>query len=509
MKFNFIILLSLFGSIQSELSGKSFVSFKIYTSSSSYSDTPAILKSPNVSNYNDLINEFYHIVTTSNHSGIIDLKGNLIVDTLFDAVSEPDLEHQIVWVKREMDYPPVINREDSSYENDEYDWSYENISGNWQLYNLNGKLLSDSFFNQPYEFNNGIAKVYCYGIHELLINNKGEFLTNFKAERIHYFNKYSCIIYNDSLFGFTDSNFNVIQAPYFDNMTHFVGDWALVLKHDTLGLINHDGTYIKDIHNYLSDESISISNLINFDTFINVYATYHHSSIDYYNCIPGFLSLDSIRQSTFKSHIQNHLILAQWRNLFLMENEVEMDFENRAMYALMADTFEYILPVEPTLDFAYKEFETEVAFCTSDLLSFYTCSIDASGNNKRVDEDRYYDYEFKHYVRKKDYWKQIDISNLFFGNYKALLKKLIIDELKIDAACTCENLQHTANLNLNHFTINEDGLEYFIYLCDTGVQIEASMNVLEIDIPYSDLKSVIPPTSPLFTLLRKLEAVKD
>ncbi|HEY1047403.1 MAG TPA: hypothetical protein VGF79_13235, partial [Bacteroidia bacterium] len=130
------------------MSGKSFVSFKTILSSSSNSDTPAILKSPNVSSYNDLINGFYHIVTTSNHSGIIDLKGNIIADTLFAAVTEPDLEHQILWVKKEMDYPPIINREDTFDDNDDYDWSFDNIPGNWQLYNLEGQLLSDSFFNQ-------------------------------------------------------------------------------------------------------------------------------------------------------------------------------------------------------------------------------------------------------------------------------------------------------------------------------------------------------------------------
>ncbi|HEY1048074.1 MAG TPA: hypothetical protein VGF79_16680, partial [Bacteroidia bacterium] len=72
-----------------------------------------------------------------------------------------------------------------------------------------------------------------------------------------------------------------------------------------------------------------------------------------------------------------------------------------------------------------------------------------------------------------------------------------------------ENDQQCASLNLNHFTINEDGLDYYIYLCDTGAQIEAFINVVEIDIPYSDLKSMIPPTSPLFVLVKRLEAVKD
>lgn len=495
--------------IQLELCGITFMSSEFDHPNVETADTPFILKNKNISYHQKLENEYHYIVTTSNHSGIVNKDGKLILDTTFHAVSEPDFENQIIWAKKIMDYPPVINRDDTIVENDEYDWSFENITGNWQLFDLNGKLLSDSFFNQPYEFKDGIAEAYSNGINEFLINNSGRVLTKFNAEKIYFLNKNSCIFYEDSAFGFTDTNFQVVQQPYFDDMTHFVGNWALVSVNDTLGLVNHSGKYIHDVESYLYNESISITNLINLDTFANVYADCLHSAEGLNNIIPGVFSLDSIHQSKFRIQIKNHLILSQWRKLFLSVGEIDSELEIDRMSTMMADTFLYSLPTSPALEFNYTDYETEVNFCSSDLLSFYTCSIQVEGNTKREDEDRLYDYEFKHYARKRDTWKQIELSDLFFGNYKALITKQIMEQLKDDPACICQNIAQSAKLNLNHFTINEEGLEYYIYLCDTSGQIESFMNVLEIDVPYSDLKSAIPPTSPLFALMKRYEAVKD
>lgn len=431
-----------------------------------------------------------YYVDDSNSIKISSSRGIINFGVNFQAAAELDTVENTIWLKKEMEYPPI----------DEIDYGFENISGGWKLYSLNGNLLNDSIFDYPASFFDKLAIVKISS-RMGVIDSDGKFLIHCVYDSIIQCYNNFFIVKSNGKFGFYSSDFKMFVPPRFENISTFIGNRAFILSNDTIGIVDEKGRVIKDIQSVLGTDTNILDYLNLYDNKESISESYY----GYYGSDPIVENIDivlEIKNSKSRNFIVNEIVLWKLRDL-LINNGLNVQlrpylnynnyYDPSSLYS--ADTFKYWLP-EPAFEFYLMEYEADISYCDSQFTS-YILSKNSVFENTRGYSEKYPELEFKHYELSKGDLKSILPNEFFISNHQSELKSMLyVKYINYEDTINFNKLEieNIILSNLYNFSVGKDELIFrFKEVSYDGLDM-----VFEID--YEDIIHLISPDSYLYKI---------
>lgn len=311
------------------------------------------------------VKEFYSVSSNTKlvltFSGKVGVVQNdlLIIDTVYDAMAAFDSVADVVWAKRHL----------KDYFDDSKLWGTMDKYGAWQLIAKGNKVITDSVFYCPEDFEHNIAPASYNDSEVFFINTRGETISPLKFNKVIRGHDQSYFVMKNAKWGILDAHLSVIANPVYDQISEFAGNYAIASTGDSVFLIHKNGSVIRDPLNYLNSRRMDIVQLCDtsqmlfndgayeMDEFIeNYYFTYHfqNKSVEY--------------------RIHNALILEKWRgNTLDFDNQFSSRMEQRESY-IFADESRF-----PTFEIGaaseYHSAVVEIHYADSFLISYMSCDV--------------------------------------------------------------------------------------------------------------------------------------
>ncbi len=438
----------------------------------------------------------YFNIAHQSKNGLIRKDGNSLIpnefkiigDTSYAAISDIDPLHEVFWVKKYLSLPE---------ETDDYDYSFDFFeANNWGLKNLKGELIFDTLIDFPNLFLNGRSIVSIGGKFGM-INHYGQTIIPFNYDSLFYGDTGRILLYNKGKYGLADWNGVVLVEPQFDDISSFLGDYALVLKNFSLGILSKTGTYVPNLYSHLEKYKLRVDSLLEFkETYLsnlNDFGELSYSENENLKEILESLSLnDSILSSNELRQVINHFGLILLPN-YLYDNSSYLPYTNipelHYSYIYTRNSDQRYLGNESSI--TYKSIELSSVNSESISYSIMTTFTVSSPWNEGHSRSK---IQFFNYTFNSDTLKKIELKYLFVPNYKNTLNALVLKALKeLDGAdIDCKNPGKLLENLDKAFALTKEGIVFYINLGgdydDEYFEFDGPVEVL---IPYQQLKQII------------------
>ena len=438
----------------------------------------------------------YFNIAHQSKNGLIRKDGNSLIpnefkiigDTSYAAISDIDPLHEVFWVKKYLSLPE---------ETDDYDYSFDFFeANNWGLKNLKGELIFDTLIDFPNLFLNGRSIVSIGGKFGM-INHYGQTIIPFNYDSLFYGDTGRILLYNKGKYGLADWNGVVIVEPQFDDISSFLGDYVLVLKNFSLGILSKTGTYVPNLYSHLEKYKLRVDSLLEFkETYLsnlNDFGELSYSENENLKEILDSLSLnDSILSSNELRQVINHFGLILLPN-YLYDNSSYLPYTNipelhySCIYTRNSDQRYWGNESSIT----YKSIELSSVKSESISYSIMTTFTVSSPWNEGHSRSK---IQFFNYTFNSDTLKKIELKDLFVPNYKNTLNALFLKALKeLDGAdIDCKNTGKLLENLDKAFALTKEGIVFYINpggdYDDEYFEFDGPVEVL---IPYQQLKQII------------------
>jgi hypothetical protein len=431
---------------------------------------------------------YTYAITGNGNAALITNEFKIIGDTSYAAISNLDPLHEVFWVKKYLSLPEESEEEDFSFDYFE--------SSNWGLKNLKGELIFDTLIDFPNMFLNGRAIVSIGGKFGM-INHFGQTIIPFKYDSLFYGDTDRVLLYNKRKYGLADWNGVVLVEPQFDDISSFLGDYALVVKNFSLGILSKTAEYVPDLEFHLEKYKIRVDTLLEFKesylSNMNDFAELNYYENENLKEILDSLSLNnSILSSNELCYIMNHFGMILLPN-YLYSNSSYLPYNNMpelhysSIYTRNTD--QRYLGDESSI--TYKSIELTSVNKKSISYSITTTFSESTPWNEGYSRSK---IQFLNYTFNSDTLKQIELKELFVPSYKNTLNALFLKALKeMDGAdIDCKNPGKLLENLDKAFAITKEGIVFYINpggdYDEEYFEFDEPVKVL---IPYQQLKQII------------------
>jgi hypothetical protein len=441
--------------------------------------------------------------------GIIDYKGNLIIDTIFNALTPYHPELKYSWGSKDSLMPHPV---------DEY--SIARYSGKYGLIESGRNFIVAPQFSTISEFNKELIAIVSIDGKFGLINRKGEIILPLEYEEVipiayGFFN-----IKKNGKTGFTNKKGKVVLPPTYENIFYFTDDqFAKAQKEGREGIIDTTGKIVVPLKNDLSEFPNSLAD-IPFPAVRGNYWGYWEREedtakirIDDYESEfgnGGFNLLKGYKNNKTKI-IVNNTILKMVPYKFVKVGE-PYQYDDKFITNSKA-------VFTPSLFFVFQQsfFLNGSSYYVGDHGSYFISLKYVNDNCFSLTHIELNDYgtiqsfEFLNYKILKTKAVHLTLDSLFINNYYEKLNSVLIeeirkhDDLKLDY---CANSERILDIVKNRFSFSEEGILFYISAIDEnyfknlfyehGFEWENRYG----EINLFDYKEVLVPYSKIKTLFK-------
>jgi hypothetical protein len=289
----------------------------------------------------------------------------------------------------------------------------------------------------------------------------------------------------------------VLVEPQFDDISSFLGDYALVVKNFSLGILSKTAEYVPDLEFHLEKYKIRVDTLLEFKesylSNMNDFAELNYYENENLKEILDSLSLNnSILSSNELCYIMNHFGMILLPN-YLYSNSSYLPYNNMpelhysSIYTRNTD--QRYLGDESSI--TYKSIELTSVNKKSISYSITTTFSESTPWNEGYSRSK---IQFLNYTFNSDTLKQIELKELFVPSYKNTLNALFLKALKeMDGAdIDCKNPGKLLENLDKAFAITKEGIVFYI---NPGGDYDEEYfefdEPVEVLIPYQQLKQII------------------
>jgi len=409
--------------------------------------------------------------------GIIDEFEHLLIDTLYDAVSDFDTASGTCWVK------PTIKIDAPTEEEDYGDKAFRTYNG-WGLMNRAQQWILDTVHNYPAVFVNKHAIVIDSSFNKGLVRQDGWIALPFKYQEIRRQKNGQYLIKHANKWGFAEADGQIIIQPVWSGMTDFMGKFAFFEKDSTIGMVDSLGRIT-----YTVEKVYNQTNRCLFDSL--VFAAEQANNEEYFMpeaddiLIENLELTDSILNIKNRNITRNRLCIAACQNFFI-DNKTWNE-EHLPEIHFDTEKFKY------DDDWAYGVYAEGINYNLRVIsVNKKTFAID------RIEEEYYspprgmgyvhYSHQLYNYAYRSDSLIQLSLKDLFIRGYAPILNNAIMKGMRTidDPDIDCTNPeQYLENLE-NSFVITSAGIVFYLSSQDSEDE-----EALELLIPYSAIKGII------------------
>jgi hypothetical protein len=434
---------------------------------------PPVAKDQYYKEIGEFINGYAWVISFNSKMGIIDKVERLVVDTLFDAISDFDPISGTCWVKPFMKY---------SFLKDGYVYEDFPSDGGWGLIGREGNYLLDTVYDRASVFRNGYAVVGTRQYKGLARPN-GSFVFPCVYNAIYPQKNGTCLLREKDQWGLGDTSGTILVKPCWTNITPFLGIYAVFRMGDTLGIVNRSGNMVYNVEAIYNRNSKSLADSLEF--FETDWTGMSETvMISMENQIREYHLIDSVSPEKNKTMLKNRAVVMACENYFLNNKlhedrgpEIYFDEEKykseQDWLGIPMEGYNYTLSIEHI---------NQRSFTLHQLIENFYIPPRGPGYT-------HYTHYLFNYGFEKDSVHRLQLRDLFIPGYRQRLNQAIIKGMKdiddpdidfINPEMYLEHIEH-------EFMITPKGVVFYLRREDALSDDE----YVELLVPYTAIRSIV------------------
>jgi sulfur relay (sulfurtransferase) DsrF/TusC family protein len=433
-----------------------------------------------------IIGDYSSFLSPSNKIGL-KYKDQIIIDTIYYAFFGLDTVNRRIWANQSIRKLTDSLNHDASNKSD---FLYQ-LTNDWELLDLSGRKITDTKFEFPADFINQKAIVYVKN-KTCVIDVNGDRLIDFKFEKINRDELNYFYVKVNNKWGILNSQFQNVVAPYFDEITPFIGQYCLAKNIDTLFAVDLKGSFY-NLNNLLNSETLL--NYVDTNELIKIY-----KASDMTDFITGYHQVNQLSNTEVKRKIENESMRFFMNNFFQNHSIAFKNDGNGFPLNLLKS--EVILE-NNYLDFGklMDLYEIELHIVNDSIVSTRT-QIDNvlyDVNSLKFETEK---LNCNNFFIKNRQMESFALSEICHSTYNLFLIEIFIKEFENNMDLMSSSLSPMdllKNISKN-YVFHNDGMTFYFM----EMKQEKKSNLLEINLSITELMMILKKNTPLYNYYRNM-----
>ncbi|MBR3980755.1 MAG: WG repeat-containing protein [Bacteroidales bacterium] len=173
-------------------------------------------------------------------------KKQLLIDTLYDMIYEPNATDSLFWVRIHPDKEHFADYK-NSHLGVEGEFYYQGwLENGWQLMSYTGKKVTEQTFQFPHQVNGSLAKIGVSGSYGVM-NQEGKIILPQIYEKI-FFQKHGMILFGSQKFGLANRNGEILVENRWTSVSRFLGDYFVGFSENAIDVVDTTGKIVNTIN---------------------------------------------------------------------------------------------------------------------------------------------------------------------------------------------------------------------------------------------------------------------